>query len=528
MSTQATVTMIAPDGSTGDVPVANVPAARQAGGKVAVQMKSPQGDLGWVPAESVHDAAVKGATMVPMNVPDAAKVSYWDALTNPVGSGGQKQGILGGIEQVGGQAIKTMVQPFMHPIDTLESMAKTGLALYPATMPFVPKSWNPVTPIVQNYQNDKATGGTPLALENLAGQALGTVEAGRMAPAVVKAAAPVLNRILPAVGNVAGRAALLGRTPEEAYQGALKPSTTLSPAERAGIVQTGLQNEIPVSPAGVEKLSNLVQDLNDKIKDTVASDPNRPIDPNAVAARADAIKPKFSNQVNAQPDLNAIEASKQQFLEEQGAKPGTPAIPPRPLGVLDARGNPVMSQGTPATPPQPAPAMGVADAQAMKQGTYRVLAGKYGEQGSATVEAQKALARGLKEEIAAQFPEINGLNAAESKLLDLQPVLERAVNRISNRQGVGIGTPIVGTAATAMTGSAPAGIVASVMKSVLDNPNVTSRLAIAVSKAQKISPAAAMSKVQAYSSTLGAYSAATAQNSGGDNSTQAAPPAPPQ
>ena len=56
--------------------------------------------------------------------------------------------------------------------------------------------------------------------------------------------------------------------------------------------------------------------------------------------------------------------AKQQFLQEQGSVNG-----------------------------QPAPMMNASDAQAMKQGTYQVLKGKYGEQGSASVEAQKALAR---------------------------------------------------------------------------------------------------------------------------------------
>ena len=331
------------------------------------------------------------------------------------------------------------------------------------------------------------------------GTALGTsAQLAPMALGAVDAAFPGRPLVpnIP-VGNMAGRAALLGRTPEQAYTNALKPSTTLTDAQRSNVVQTALQNEIPVSKAGLEKLGSLIDDLNDKIKGTIAQDPNRPIDPNAVSTRTDATKQRFSQQVNAQPDLSAIEASRQQFLREQGAP-------------VDMQGNLI----------GPAPSMGAANAQAMKTGTYRVLAGKYGEQGSASVEAQKALARGLKEEIATQFPEINNLNAAESRLLDLQPILERAVNRISNHQAVGIGTPIVGTAATAMTGSAPVGVVASVMKSVLDNPAVASRLAIAVSKGSKVPIGVAASKVANYLSTLGAASAATQSHSAPDTQNQ--------
>jgi hypothetical protein len=151
--------------------------------------------------------------------------------------------------------------------------------------------------------------------------------------------------------------------------------------------------------------------------------------------------------------------------------------------------------------------MNAIDAQEMKQGTYQVLKGKFGEQGSAAVEAQKALARGLKEEIASQFPEISNLNAGLSKMLDLEPALERAVNRISNHQTVGIGTPIVGAAAKAVTGKALIAAPLMVMKAVLDDPYVKSRLAIAVSKSSKIPIGQATARVQAYSAALAASAA---------------------
>jgi hypothetical protein len=405
----------------------------------------------------------------------------------------------------GANAIKQIV---MHPIDSASSMVQGAMA-------------SGMSASGEGYPSTAATGRPVDSANNAAVQAdaqQGQVAAGQFArqhpqyaagsiagPALVTAGAVKMAPMLGEAGiDTAGRMALLGKTPEGAYESALKPSTTISPADRAAMVQTGLDQGIPVSKGGVEKIGALIDGLNQSIKAEIASDPTRPIDPNAVATRTTATSAKFANQVNAQPDLNAIEASKQQFLAEQGAKPGTPAIPPKPTGLLDARGNPIMDAGTPAKPPTPAPPMNAADAQSMKQGTYQVLRGKYGEQGSASVEAQKALARGLKEEIANQFPEINNLNAQESKLFDLQPALERAVNRVANHQLIGIGTPVAGAAAEAVTGSSGAGAVASVLKAVLDNPNVKSRLAIAVSHAQKIPLGSASAKVQAYSSALGA------------------------
>lgn len=274
------------------------------------------------------------------------------------------------------------------------------------------------------------------------------------------------------VKGVAARAALLGKTPQEAYKSALKPSTALSQSATNAAIETGLENKIPVSQAGISKISNLIDDLNDSISNQIARDPNRPIDKSAVASRIGDVYAKFSKQVNPTADLNAIEASRDEFMANNPAQ-----IP-------------------------------ASDAQAMKQGTYQVLKGKYGEQGSASTEAQKALARGLKEEIATQFPEIDKLNAQESKLYGLQPILERAVQRISNHQLIGIGTPLAASAGEAITGSATAGGVVGILKSVLDNPSVKSRLAIAISKGGK-----GMVPLASANAMIAAYSAALAQAS---------------
>lgn len=390
-----------------------------------------------------------------------------------------------GLKSVPGAVIHSLA----HPVDALTSMGKQVLA--GGSTPYGTPLMAPTGNQARDEANQKAmTDAQTEQAQNMAAHPAYT--AGQMTgSAALAAAGEALPRLVPALAEGAGRAALLGKTPEAAYESALKPSTTLSQAERAGIVKTGLDNSIPVSKGGLEKIGSRIDDLNQAIKDEISSDPNRPIDPNKVAVSANAAKAKFANQVNAQPDLDAIQNSQDMFLKQQGATNG-----------------------------QPAPDMGAADAQAMKQGTYRILAGKYGEQGSASVEAQKALARGLKEEIATQFPEIGKLNAQESKLLDLQPVLERAVNRISNHQPIGIGTPIVGAGTKAVTGSSGVAAAASILKAVVDNPMVKSRLAIAVSKSSGVPYAQSLARVGAYSAALGATSAGPQASSTADTPTQ--------
>lgn len=383
-------------------------------------------------------------------------------------------------QEFGAGAIQGLTAPFVHPQQT----AQAALDLAKAYVQPQLGAQAGRQMIDQTIQHPAQTAG------NLVGGQL----LGEVGGAVIPAAAKL-------VGKTAGRAALLGKTPEAAYESALKPSTTLSQADRAGIIQTGLSNEIPVSKAGGEKIQSLIDALDDARTAEIAKDPRRTISAVPALRNLNDVRARFANQVTPQPDLAEIDQVQSNFLNNpkvspQGAGPGPSSIP-------------------------------AADAQAMKSGTYRTLGGKaYGELKGASVEAQKALARGLKDEIATQFPELNNLNAQESKLYDLQPVLERAINRTANHQLIGIGTPVAGAAAKAVTGSSGAGVVASTMKAVLDNPAVKSRLAIAVSKAQKIPYAQAAAKVQAYSSALGSTSGAIQAYSSASSPSQSDQPQP--
>lgn len=267
---------------------------------------------------------------------------------------------------------------------------------------------------------------------------------------------------------------------ERMYQSALKPSTTLPTAKVASMVKTGLEEGIPVSEAGRAKLADLVDDLNSKVQDQISqgSAQGATVNKYAVASRLSGTAHKFSTQVNPEADLGAVAKSGNEFLQNQ---------------------------------PTNIPA---AQAQAIKAGTYKQLGGKaYGELDTASIEAQKALARGIKEELQTQFPEIKGLNAREGQLIGLDDALERAVKRINNHQLIGIGTPIVAGATGAVTGSAPLGAVTGILKAVIDDPVVKSKMAIALNRAGKGIPISnAITRVAAYSNAL-----ASAANAGENN-----------
>lgn len=355
------------------------------------------------------------------------------------------------MQEFGAGAIQGATAPFVHPLNTLAAVGNT-----------IAHPINTGKQVVQSAVANPA---------QFAGNLVGGAVLG-------EAAAPIGEAAANLAGKTTARAALLGKTPEAAYESALKPSTTIGQADRANLVQTGLQNAIPVSKGGASRLSNLIDDYNTKTQAAIDANPNQPISTVPAIRNLDSVRAKFANQVTPQPDMADINQVQQNFLnnpkvQAPGAGPGPSSIP-------------------------------AADAQAMKQGTYQALGSKaYGEVKGASIEAQKALARGLKDEIANQFPEIAANNAANSKLLDLQPVIERALNRGGNHQLIGIGTPVTGAAAEAVTGSSGVGAVAGVLKAVLDNPAVKSRLAIAVSKGGGIPYTQALGRVGAYSTALG-------------------------
>jgi hypothetical protein len=264
----------------------------------------------------------------------------------------------------------------------------------------------------------------------------------------------------------------VGSIPDRLYRSALKPSTTLSTADAAALVKTGLEDAIPVSAAGSDKIAGLIDDLNSQIRAQISSRPSATVNSFDVANKLTDTANKFRAQVNPSADLNAIRDAGAEFL---------------------------------STNPTDIP---VERAQELKQGTYEQLGDRaYGELGSATREAQKALARGLKEELQTQFPEIQGLNAHESQLIGLDEALEKRVNQIANKNLIPGGVT-TGAAAGAISGGLKGGAVGAAlgtMKAMLDDPMVKSKLAITLNKASKgtIPVPLAATRVSLYSNWLG-------------------------
>jgi hypothetical protein len=276
---------------------------------------------------------------------------------------------------------------------------------------------------------------------------------------------------------------------QRVYQSALKPPPSwYTPEQTQAFVQTALDKKIPISETGSTKLQGLITDLNDNVQNQIkaGSAAGATVNKFDVASRLGQTYQKFGNQVTPLSDLNAIGETGNEFLQNQ---------------------------------PNEIPA---ATAQQLKSGTYQQLNDTaYGQLKNSTIEAQKALARGIKEELQTQFPEIQGLNAQEGNAINLQEALERAINRTTNRNILGLNDAIIsgagaaGGAAIGGGAGALAGLTAGVLHHILTDPGVQSNLAIAMNSASKgkYSIPLAQARIAGYTNALGN---SVAQQSGGN------------
>lgn len=120
MSTSATVPMMAPDGSIGDIPISNWKEAVKAGGKVLYNVKAPDGSMGYIPHDQLESALKAGGQLIPASSPDAKGITA-DDITSGIGEGLKNLA-------VGAVAAPVMMpyQGLKHGWENFQSVRKTG------------------------------------------------------------------------------------------------------------------------------------------------------------------------------------------------------------------------------------------------------------------------------------------------------------------------------------------------------------------------------------------------------------------
>lgn len=313
------------------------------------------------------------------------------------------------------------------------------------------------------------------------------------------------------LADVTGVSGLVTRgaeaTSEALTKGALRGGFNVNTdaGDVAAAVETMNKGNIPFSQKGIQDITQAIQDIQTQKFAVTGHSPAR-IDPKAVELRLDEVANRRDWQVNPNADARQIEQLRKNFRQRTGG-----------AAITDAKGKVIgYKQG------KPIPAD---EAEALKEGTY--ASNKYGSEApphlQATAEGEKALARGLKEELERQLPELTGLNEQQSKFINLNGILETAVNKHTNsggffgnavRQSIGTHTGALKSGALIGTGIAAhepgVGVALALAHAVLSDPAVKQRLAIAINKAQQMNPgkykvpsmATALSRVDEYVASL--------------------------
>lgn len=259
---------------------------------------------------------------------------------------------------------------------------------------------------------------------------------------------------------------LLVPTARKIYESAMKIPPSVQKSVRDRAISTGLRKEIPVNEKGLSKVEGRIEELNSQIAKGID-------DLTASQKLADKMNTKLGyrtydeNKVNMKDVVSRMDDLKDFYRKSApNPKPYIDSINQYKKEVLQARGTEMFAD----------------KAQQLKQGIYALHRKHYGEMKGLDIEMDKAIARGLKEEIVKKYPQLESLNAEDSALLNLQTFLERAVNRSRNYDIVRLGDQIMSVGG-AVAGGPAGGALAGATKHVLGLPGVKSRIAFAMNKA---------------------------------------------
>lgn len=314
--------------------------------------------------------------------------------------------------------------------------------LYAARNP----NWQPM--MVQMHQQHPWGSGLPKFANELGGKVTDML-AGHVPPEVAGGAgyaSNILTQAAPALLSgfrLGGNApvSLAERPAKWLMQSAVKPTQ----ADRASgaadsAMRTMLQEDISPTAGGMDKAARLARALNEKAEQAVASSPAS-VSINNVGQRLQKPAQNALTQVNPQADIDTVKnvwqgfkdsplVEQQRLLQSQyGPSNMLPSNLPAPLGATAAEDVSIP----------------VRLAHALKKGTYQSIGGKaYGEVGSVSTEAQKALARGLREEVAGAVPEAADALKHEASLMNVQDVARNRVLGEANKNPMGLAALRIG------------------------------------------------------------------------------------
>jgi len=250
-------------------------------------------------------------------------------------------------------------------------------------------------------------------------------------------------------GGVAATKAIDKFAPDLAsdlYQSAMKPTGTL--AERKRVVKTALDNDIPLNIEGVGKLELLINDVGSRLDNLILESTNT------------------GKKIPVSKIFEMLQKTREQM---KGAKFGVK----NKLAELKAFEDKLKAD------------LNLGKFKSLSADELQTLKRSLYEENNWNTKKQKGTSGGeqaisdtgriTKELIEEIIPEAKATNKTFGDLLELKPVLERAVGRIGGRDSISIGGGIKASGGAAVAG--PFGAKVAVAQSIFDLPGPKSKAA---------------------------------------------------
>jgi len=252
---------------------------------------------------------------------------------------------------------------------------------------------------------------------------------------------------------------------EGVYRSYLKPSLSAKLAPKAeSIVNTALQEALPITKAGAGKAQQLISGLNQQVE---------------------AVLDKSTGSVDLHDVADRVRMWATKTFYKPGVSTGDYDAALKVADTLDKHASLSLQAGAPSVP------VTLSEANATKRALQSAARTSYGVPATPTNTAAKVGASEMRQAIEQQAPEVAGLNARESKLIDTARAINRAIGREGNQYKMH-GTKalvggIVGSEEAARTGDPWSATAKGLAVTLALQPGVASRAAIVASRLGRMS-----------------------------------------
>lgn len=243
------------------------------------------------------------------------------------------------------------------------------------------------------------------------------------------------------------------------YQSVAKPAKALR-AEFPTVIQDALRSGVALGQRGADKAERLLSQAGAATRDmlsTAEAAGVKPITMRPVLKSLSSVEEKVSKQPLRDVDLSTLRNIRGQVLAEN----------PAPIPITAA--------------------------QDMKQAAQRIASEGYrkidrgGDINSVPLDANMAIASGLRQAIERRAPEVGPLNQQTQKLIGVRKMVDAANDRVANHAPPGLGmSALIASGAAGAAGLASGdrntGIGTGLSVMALTNPAIASRLAIGANR----------------------------------------------